>query len=73
MGQRLIHFPTRTSEVRKGEESNQNPILTTTPYGVWGVVRNADTEKSEVRKNLPSAGTFFPDFPMNLLTGRPSL
>jgi hypothetical protein len=57
MGKRLIPFPTCTAEVRKGEESNPNPILTTTPLGVWGEVRTAGRARSGVRKTRSTAGT----------------
>ncbi len=57
MGKRLTPFPTCTGEVRKGEESNPNPILTTTPLGVWGEVRTAGRAQSEVRKTVSNVGT----------------
>lgn len=58
MGRRLTPFPTCTGEVRKGEESNPNPILTTTPLGVWGEVRTAGTAQSGVRKPQSHEGTY---------------
>lgn len=59
MGKRLTPFPTCTGEVRKGEESNPNPILTTTPLGVWGEVRTAGRAQSEVRKSSRREGRSF--------------
>jgi hypothetical protein len=73
MGQRLTPFPTFTGEVRKGEEVVPRPLPTTTPLGVWGGVRIAYTKESEVRKNLPHAGTSFLASVAVIQTGRWSL